>query len=162
MEMPDVQLQDKLQSSLGFAQQQIRKLIHAHPNYYPMYTTGGKWVHQGEKWTNWCEGFLPGMMWIFYEQTGDASWRKHAEHYSKEIESRKDDRDVHDLGFLFYHGTYRRWYKATVSDGTPHEDIHKVVLHAGRTLAMRFKTKGQYLRSFVSDESLFVDIMMRS
>ena len=33
--------------------------------------------------------------------------------YSKALESRKDDRDVHDLGFIFYHGTYRRWYEAT-------------------------------------------------
>jgi unsaturated chondroitin disaccharide hydrolase len=35
-----------------------------------------------------------------------------------------------------------------------------VLIQAGRTLAMRFKEKGQYLRSFVSDDSLFIDIMM--
>jgi hypothetical protein len=38
-----------------------------------MYTEGGKWKLGGETWTNWCEGFLPGMMWIFYSRTGDAA-----------------------------------------------------------------------------------------
>ena len=35
-----------------------------------------------------------------------------------------------------------------------------MVVEAGRTLSLRFKEKGQYLRSFVADESLFIDIMM--
>ena len=35
-----------------------------------------------------------------------------------------------------------------------------MVIEAGQTLAKRFKEKGQYLRSFVADESLFIDIMM--
>ncbi len=35
-----------------------------------------------------------------------------------------------------------------------------VVIEAGRTLALRFKEKGGYLRSFVADQSLFIDIMM--
>ena len=33
-------------------------------------------------------------------------------------------------------------------------------MEAGQTLSLRFKERGQYLRSFVSDESLFIDIMM--
>ncbi len=35
-----------------------------------------------------------------------------------------------------------------------------MLITAGRTLAMRFNPKGQYLRSFVAPESLFIDIMM--
>jgi unsaturated chondroitin disaccharide hydrolase len=35
-----------------------------------------------------------------------------------------------------------------------------VLVQAGRTLAMRFMERGQYLRSFVAPESLFIDIMM--
>jgi unsaturated chondroitin disaccharide hydrolase len=125
-----------------------------------MYTAGGKWKHAGEAWTNWCEGFLPGMMWLIHERTGDAWFRKTAEEYSRKIEHRKDDRNVHDLGFLFYHGTYKRWYEATCREGKPDAALQEVVIHAGRTLALRFKEKGQYLRSFVADESLFIDIMM--
>jgi unsaturated chondroitin disaccharide hydrolase len=35
-----------------------------------------------------------------------------------------------------------------------------VVIQAGRTLAQRFNENGQYLRSFVAEDSIFIDIMM--
>ena len=157
----DVQaLKQPFGEALEFAQAQVLRLITNHPDYFPLYTTQGKWKHGGEAWTNWCEGFLPGMMWIFHERTDDAAWRERAEHYSRLVEPRKDDRAVHDLGFLFYHGTYRRWFEATVRDGRPDQTLQDVVVHAGRTLAMRFQERGCYLRSFVAPESCFIDIMM--
>jgi unsaturated chondroitin disaccharide hydrolase len=105
------------------------------------------------------------MMWQFYLRQkhphpsplpkGEGEyWRKQAEHYSKLLEDRQHDRNVHDLGFIFL-STYLPWYELT---GEKH--LHDVLIQAGRTLAMRFKEKGQYLRSFVSDDSLFIDIMM--
>ena len=120
-------------------------------------------LHGGPAWTDWCDGFLPGMMWLFLESglADDPSyWRKKAEEYSQRLEERKEDRDVHDLGFIFYHGTYKRWYEATVRDSRADEGLREVVIRAGQVLAMRFKEKGKYLRSFISDESLFIDIMM--
>jgi unsaturated chondroitin disaccharide hydrolase len=119
-----------------------------------MYTVGGKWHHTGEKWTQWTDGFLGGMMWQFFLRTKNAYWREKAEHYSRLLEHRQHDRDVHDLGFIFL-STYLPWYELTGD-----EQLHGVLVQAGRTLAMRFKEKGQYLRSFVSDDSLFIDIMM--
>ena len=119
-----------------------------------MYTEQGKWKHSGETWTNWCEGFLGGMMWIFHRRTGDPWWREKAEHYSRLIEDRKTDRKIHDLGFLFW-STWKWWY-----DLTGDERINEVVITAGQTMGLRFKDKGRYLRSFVADESLFIDIMM--
>jgi unsaturated chondroitin disaccharide hydrolase len=38
--------------------------------------------------------------------------------------------------------------------------LQAVVIHGGKTMGLRFKDQGQYLRSFVADESLFIDIMM--
>ena len=38
--------------------------------------------------------------------------------------------------------------------------LREVLIEAGRTLAQRFQEKGQYLRSFVGHNSLFIDIMM--
>ena len=143
-----------------FAQRQVESLVQAYPDYYPMYTVQGKWKREGELWTHWCDGFLPGQMWLFYEITAEPRWREWAERYSAKLEPRKDDRDVHDLGFIFYHGTYKRWYDMTVVEGKPNEALNDVVVHAGKTLAKRFKTAGNYLRSFISDESLFIDIMM--
>ena len=94
------------------------------------------------------------MMWQFHLRSGDPAWRKRAEHYSKLLEHRQHDRNVHDLGFIFL-STYLPWYELT---GETH--LHEVLIQAGRTLAMRFMDKGQYLRSFVAPESLFIDIMM--
>jgi unsaturated chondroitin disaccharide hydrolase len=147
-------LNEKIDLAFDFAGRQLRHLIETHPDYFPMYTMGGKWVHGGEAWTNWCEGFLGGQLWLLHRHTGDEYWREKAEHYSRLIEPRKTDRHVHDLGFLFW-STWKRWYDLT---GDPL--VNDVVIEAGRTLALRFKEKGQYLRSFVADESLFIDIMM--
>ncbi len=152
-----------LRNALIFAQHQVRRLVETHPGFYPLYTDHGKWKHDKPAWTRWCDGFLPGMMWLFLESgTADdlGYWRKKAEEYSARLEERKEDRDVHDLGFIFYHGTYKRWYEATVREGRPDQRLKDVVIRAGQVLAMRFKEKGQYLRSFISDESLFIDIMM--
>ncbi len=152
---PDLErLRPKMQAALEFAQSQVASLVLQHPDYFPMYTEQGRWMHSGEAWTNWCEGFLGGMMWIFYRHTGDEIWQARAEHYSRLIEERKHDRTVHDLGFLFW-STWKRWYDQM---GDP--AINQVVITAGQTMGLRFKENGQYLRSFVADDSLFIDIMM--
>lgn len=141
-------------SALEFGEQQVERLIEKHPDFFPIYTNGGKWQHGGELWTDWTGGFLAGMMWQFHRRTGSPAWRERAEHYSRLLEHRQHDRKVHDLGFIFL-STYLPWYQLT---GDAH--LHDVLIQAGRTLAMRFMEKGQYLRSFVAPESLFIDIMM--
>src|SRR5437660_11426173 len=114
------------QNAMNFAQKQVTKLIDNYPDFYPMYTVAGKWKHEGAVWTHWCDGFLPGMMWIFAKYlarkpvlNGGASlhpeykfWFEKAIHYSKPLEHRKSDNDVHDLGFIFL-STYHPWFKLT-------------------------------------------------
>lgn len=143
--------------TLEFAKGQVKKLIKKYPDFYPMYTEGGKWKHDKPAWTHWCDGFLPGMMWVFEKRSEgkEASfWMEKAIAYSKPLEPRKFDRDVHDLGFIFF-STYHRWYRKTRE-----QPLNDVLIQAGRTMALRFKENGRYLRSFVADESLFIDIMM--
>ena len=154
MTAPDSALWPRLQAAFEFAQTQVGALVQNHPDFFPMYTVQGHWKHGGETWTNWCEGFLGGLLWIFHARTGRLDWRAQAEHYSRLIAPRQTDRDVHDLGFLFW-STYKRWH-----DLTGDEAARQTVIIAGQTLGLRFKEKGQYLRSFVADESLFIDIMM--
>ena len=144
----------RLHDAFEFAQRQVRQLVERRPGYYPMYTVEGCWGREGELWTHWCDGFLPGMMWLFHQRTGDPWWRETAEDYSRPLEPRRHDRDVHDLGFIFM-STYYRWYQATRDPA-----LNQVLIQAGQTMGLRFKEKGQYLRSFVADESLFIDIMM--
>src|SRR5882724_9144591 len=153
-------LLNQVEEAFAFAQRQVRQLIERDPGFYPLYTDGGKWRHAKPAWTHWCDGFLPGMMWIFFEETKDLQWRVFAERYSRALEPRKDDREVHDLGFIFYHGTYRRWYEATLRDGTPDQALQEVVIHAGRVLSLRFNEQAGCLRSFHGPDSNFIDIMM--
>jgi unsaturated chondroitin disaccharide hydrolase len=147
---------DTLEDAFDFAQSQTRALLRKYPSdYYPMYTVRGKFGQDRKRWTHWCDGFYPGMMFIFAEATGDDEWLHNAISLSKPLENRQYDRSVHDLGFLFF-STYLRWLEL---DGPP-EKIEPVLVQAGRTMAMRFMEKGQYLRSFVEPASLFIDIMM--
>ncbi|MEQ1885738.1 MAG: glycoside hydrolase family 88 protein [Bryobacteraceae bacterium] len=147
------------QHSFQFAQRQVRRLIEKHPMLYPLHTQDGVWKHEGQVWTHWSDGFLPGMMWIFAKRSERDSaeakfWLDNAIRYTKPIEERKKDREVHDLGFLFL-STYYRWHRLT------HETAQRdAMIEAGKTLATRYKDKGGYLRSFVGDNSLFIDTMM--
>lgn len=147
------------EEAFAFAQEQVRKLIEKHPDFYPIYTKNGKWKHEGPAWTHWCDGFLPGMMWIFHSRSEPNSpeanyWLEQATRYTTPLEPRKNDRDVHDLGFIFL-STYYRWFRFSKDLA-----LNQVLIDAGRTLAMRFNENGQYLRSFVAENSLFIDIMM--
>ncbi len=151
--MPDSSI-DRYEAAFHFAQRQVDALVESHPDYFPIYTTGGRWRHQGELWTDWTGGFLVGMMWKFLEHSGDQKWRRRAEHYSQLLEHRKSDRAVHDLGFIFLN-TYLPWYELTGD-----QPLLDTIVEAGRTLAMRFVEPGGYLCSFVSRDSLFIDIMM--
>lgn len=144
----------RYQEAFEFAQRQVAATIERTADYFPIYTVGGRWHHTGELWTDWTGGFFAGMMWHFFRLTRDSDWRERAEHYSRLLEHRQFDRDVHDLGFIFLN-TYRPWYEESGD-----ERLRDVLVQAGRTLALRFMPRGQYLRSFVAPESLFIDIMM--
>src|SRR6266566_686422 len=144
---------DNVERAFQTAADKVTALVAAHPDTFPLYTTGGRWNVEGESWTNWCEGFLGGQLWLLASRFG-ADFHKQAVHYSQLIEERQYDRDVHDLGFLSW-STWRRWYE---DEHDPALDA--VVVQAGRTLALRFNEKGRYLRSFLAADSLFIDIMM--
>ena len=57
----------KYQQAFDFAAGQLRRLIETHPDYFPMYTTNGRWQHTGEAWTNW---------WRASSSTRCARWRR--------------------------------------------------------------------------------------
>jgi unsaturated chondroitin disaccharide hydrolase len=127
------------EDAMEFAQQQVRELVDRNPDFYPMYTVSGKWKHEGPAWTHWCDGFLPGLMWIFHRYLGPGApdadrWMDLAIRYTEPLEPRNKDRDIHDLGFLFF-STFYRWYQITQQDHL-------------------------YLSSFVAENSLFIDSMM--
>src|SRR5690242_21485376 len=105
-----------LNDALDLAARQARRVLDRHPGYVPMYTVGGQWGREGERWTHWCEGFFPGILWLLHRATGEESWLGPARALSRRLEPRQQDRNVHDLGFLFF-STYLREYLLT---GEPH------------------------------------------
>lgn len=152
--MPGPPLVPKLRAALAFAGRQARNIVERYPDFYPMYTRGGRWRHEGEAWTHWCDGFLPGILWLLHRHTGDAWYRQQAERYSRPLAPRQHDRDVHDLGFLFM-SSYHHWYRLTRDPA-----LTDVLIQAGRTMGLRFRRPGRYLASFIGPESTFIDIMM--
>src|SRR5437763_16693927 len=96
--------------TLDLAAHQAQRVVEQYPDYAPMYTVGGRWRREPEKWTHWCEGFYPGIFWLLHRHTGERPWRDLAERYSRALEPRRFDRAVHDLGFLFF-STYLRWHR---------------------------------------------------
>ena len=148
------QLITKCEKALDYGSKQIKHLVKEHPGMYPEFTVNGKWLPNKTPWTSWCEGFLPGQMWILYEYTGDQWWLEKAKEYSLPLEPRKTDRKVHDLGFVFW-STYKRWF-----DISGDEKLNAVLIEAGKTMSLRFNEKGKFLRSFLAEDSLFIDIMM--
>ena len=147
------------ESAIRFAQKQVRRLIENNPDSYPIYTVEGVWKHEDPAWAHWCDGFLPGIMWLFYKRLGPNSsearfWWDQATRYSRPLESRKTDSGVHDLGFVFL-SAYHRWYQCTHDEG-----LRDVMVQAGRTLAERFDERGQYLQSTGTEDSIYIDGMM--
>ena len=141
-------------TALEVAAGKVSRLVADYPDYFPLYTDHGRWRHGKEAWTNWCEGFLGGQMWLFYELGLGEDWRARAEHYSKLVEARQYDDQVHDLGFVLC-PTWKKWWELTGEDTG-----REVVIRAGKTMATRFNSKGRFLRSFLAPDSIFIDIMM--
>jgi unsaturated chondroitin disaccharide hydrolase len=140
--------------ALEIAAGKVSRLTTEYPDYFPLYTDQGQWKHGKEAWTNWCEGFLGGQMWLFYELGLGEEWKPRAEHYSKLVEERQFDDQVHDLGFVLC-PTWKKWWELTGDDAQ-----RQVVIQGGKTMATRFNTRGRFLRSFLAPDSIFIDIMM--
>ena len=70
-------------AAVDVAAGKVARLVTDHPDYFPVYTDKGRWRHEKEAWTNWCEGFLGGQMWLFYELGVGEDWKARAEHHTK-------------------------------------------------------------------------------
>ena len=124
------------------------------PDFFPIYTVGRKLAASRRLWTDWTGGFLRRHDVEVLRAKRRSAVARPAEHYSRLLEHRQHDRNVHDLGFIFLN-TYLPWFELTGDDRL------RDVLVTGRPHAgPAVHAEGQYLRSFVAPESLFIDIMM--
>ena len=156
-------LRPRLKHAFGFGVAQLERMLVKWPSQRPapIYTQNGVWTRPDYMWTDWCPGFYAGMMWLAFERTGERKWRVAAEEYTRALEPRKFDRDVHDLGFIFM-STADRWYRLLPDDDPTKSWLKDLLITAGTVQSFRWKESGEdhYLYSFHGPQSLFIDIMM--
>jgi unsaturated chondroitin disaccharide hydrolase len=162
-ELDEGSLRQRLEQAFNFGLGQLERMIVKWPGDKPapIYTQKGIWTRPDYMWTDWCPGFYAGMMWLAYERTGERNWRQSAEAYTRKLEPRKFDRDVHDLGFIFM-STADRWYRLVPEDDPQKQWLKDLIITAGTIQSFRWKETGDdhYIYSFHGPQSLFIDIMM--
>ena len=100
----------------------------------------GQIVTANIRW--WTSGFFPGSLWLLYEHTGDDKLREYAEHFTARLESLKDYRGTHDLGFMVF-CSYGNGYRLTGK-----EAYKDVINQASASLATRFNPTVGAIRSW--------------
>lgn len=91
---------------------------------------------------DWTSGFFPGSLWLLYEYTRDPQWLAAARDYTERLESLKDFRGTHDLGFML-NCSYGNGFRLT------DDPAYRVVLIQGaRSLSTRFNPRVGLIRSW--------------
>jgi unsaturated chondroitin disaccharide hydrolase len=156
-------LQTRIVDTFQFGVAQLEKMLAKWPSTKPapIFTANGVWSRPDFIWTDWCPGFYAGMMWLAFEHTGETKWRQVAEEFTRKLEPRKLDRDVHDLGFIFM-STAERWHNLLPNGDATKLWLRDLLVTAGTTQSLRWKDTGEdhYIFSFNGPQSLFIDIMM--
>ncbi|HSE37526.1 MAG TPA: glycoside hydrolase family 88 protein [Blastocatellia bacterium] len=159
----EADLRSRIDRAFHFGVAQLdRMLANWHANQpAPIHTRNGVWHRPEFIWTDWCPGFYAGLMWLAFERTGEQKWREAAEQYTRALEPRKFDRDVHDLGFIFM-STVDRWYRLLGEGDPTRQWLRDILVTAGTVQSFRWKDTGEdhYIYSFHGPQSLFIDIMM--
>ena len=159
----EADLRARIDRAFNFGVEQLEKMLAKWPANQPapIHTRHGMWHRPHFIWTDWCPGFFAGMMWLAYERTGKTEWREAAERYTRALEHRKFDRDVHDLGFIFM-STVDRWHRLVSEDDPLKQWLKDILVTAGTIQSFRWKDTGDdhYIYSFHGPQSLFIDIMM--
>jgi len=92
--------------------------------------------------TDWTCGFFPGALWLLYEGTGEARWREAAVRTTAMVESAKNNRGTHDLGFML-HCSFGQGYRLTGNAA-----YRDVLLTGAASLATRFNPTVGSIRSW--------------
>ena len=159
----DESLRQDLDRVVQLADSQLRRTTAEWPadKPAPVHTRKGKWYRADDLWTDWTAGFLAGQLWILLDLTGDDSWRRRAEEYTRKLAPRRFDRDVHDLGFIFL-SSYGRWLAHLEETDPIREQVRDTLITAATVQSYRWNGNGPdgFIYSFNGPQSLFIDIMM--
>ena len=118
--------------------------------------------YQGEKNDLWTASFFPGMCYLAYDITKDATYLKHSEDYLDSFLNRIDRKIgiSHDLGFLYTLSCVAD-YKLTKN-----EKANQIARKAASELVKRYNEKGKYIQAWgdmgigYPDVKIIIDTML--
>ena len=91
---------------------------------------------------DWTSGFIAGSLWYLHEFSKDPKWLAAAQDYTERLNSIKDYRGSHDVGFMLG-CSYGNGYRLTKNPA-----YRKVLLEGAATLATRYNPAVGQLRSW--------------
>ncbi|MGL5786924.1 MAG: glycoside hydrolase family 88 protein [Bacteroidales bacterium] len=94
---------------------------------------------------DWTSGFFPGSMWYMYELTDDNKWEGLAKKYTEDLDSVKNLKWHHDVGFMVY-CSFGNGYRLT---GSP--EYKEVIIEAAKSLSTRFRPGAKVIQSWDAD-----------
>lgn len=94
---------------------------------------------------DWTSGFFPGTMWYMYDLTGDKKWEELGIKYTEAIDSAKNLKWHHDVGFMIG-SSFGNGYKYTKN-----EVYKNVLIEAAKSLSTRFRPVSGVIQSWNVD-----------
>lgn len=109
---------------------------------FPHASVDGRYVLEAPHW--WTAGFWPGLLWLAYEESGEARFRELAEQCEEKLDAVLHDysRLDHDIGFM--------WTLTSVASFklTSSAESKRRAMQAANYLAGRFNPKGRFIRAW--------------
>jgi len=131
-----------IQQQLDAAAKQIKVLADETPiEKFPKTFEKGKQVFSSSSW--WCSGFFPGTLLYLYEGTKDGELLKKATEKLTYLETEKNNKGTHDLGFMLF-CSFGNALRLT-GDTQKYEPILRV---GANSLATRYSSKAKTIRSW--------------
>ena len=100
-------------------------------------TTGG---------SSWTSGFFPGLLWYFYEYTGDNAFQQAALNWTAALENQKNNTGTHDVGFII--GSSFGNGLRLLEGSTEVEDYDAIIIQAAESLISRYDPTIGAIRSW--------------
>jgi hypothetical protein len=102
------------------------------PTQTALNLSASRWQYVGANIT-WVSGFLPGLLWMMGNQTGDVTFTKAAQQWTAGLAVEASDNSTHDVGFMVFNS-----FGNGVRYGGMGAGYDSVVLEAAHSLAERW------------------------
>ena len=102
---------------------------HSRPGRYAKYTVGHAWTYTTAQ--GWASGYVSGGVWLMYQMTADARWRRRAAARQAAIGAMPITSDSLNLGALFF-PSYIRGFSLTSDQRFREKAVEAALAAAGR------------------------------